>query len=58
MSAMATRYTEFWIGAIYGGIYVSGRRPSETGPDTYNQVADENLQDLGPQTYAALEGLL
>lgn len=43
MSAMATRYTEFWIGAIYGRMRVSGWRGSEMKPDTYDQVADENL---------------
>jgi len=57
MMDMATRYTEFWMGAIWAGVSWDGQR-QRGGEEAYNQVADENLQNLGPQTGAVLERLL
>jgi len=60
MMAIEARYTEFWIGAICTNHNIS----FITGPlplgmiETYDQIADENLQDLGLQASPSSEHLL
>jgi hypothetical protein len=64
MMAMLTRYTPFWIGAICG----AGKKPGVSMArehsllaatrKTYNQIAEQDLKDLGLQTGPPRKDLL
>jgi hypothetical protein len=54
--AIDTRYTVFWIGAIL--YHLLAQIEIQGMIETYNQVADENLEDFGPQAGSAGKQLL
>lgn len=56
ITAMDTRYIEFWMGEICMCERASKQR--RHGGQAYNQVADEDLHDLGLEALAAAEDLL